>query len=183
MVTSTQIRLERDRVLHAAEQMLRAERRLGALLARAQFRRGGRPGSLPSRNGRVFLTLAEVGVARHRSSKYQRLAKIDDRRFESYLADARTAGVPASLAGALRAARPTGRRISRGQTRAEVTTRNSVAFQRHLRTALRLAPGFGVTEQAQALRSCERFAQQLERLIKTDSLGRRVGHGSQEASR
>jgi hypothetical protein len=183
MVTSTQIRLEHDQVLDAAEQMLQAQRRLGALLARAPFRRGGRPGSLPSQDVRDFLTLAEVGLARHRSSKYQRLAKIDDRRFEKYLAEVRAAGLPASIAGALRAAQATGRRSSRGQTRAEVTTRISLAFQRHLRAALKAAAGFGLTEQAQGLRSCERFAEQLERLIKTDNVGRRVGHGSEGASR
>lgn len=183
MVTSTQIRLEHDQVLDAAEQLLRAQRQLGALLARAPLRRGGRPGSLRSRNGRVFLTLDEVGVSRHHSSKYQRLAKIDERRFEKYLAEFRTAGVPATTAGVLRAARPAAQRRSRGQTRAEVTTRVSLVFQRHLRAALKVAGDFGLTEQAQALRSCERFAGQLERLIKTDSVGRRVGRGSEEASR
>jgi hypothetical protein len=174
MATNTQIRLEHDQVLDAAEQMLRAQRRLGALLARAPFRRGGRPGSLPSRNGRELLTLDEVGVPRHRSCQYQRLAKIDDARFEKYLADARAAGVPPTTARALRAARGTGRPRSGGPSRAEVTTRVSVQFQRHLRAALNLAKDFGLPEQAMAVKAAENFVRTLDGLVATGE-GKRDG--------
>jgi hypothetical protein len=166
MVTSTQIRIEHDQVLDAAEQMLRAQRQLGALLARAPLRRGGRPGSLRSRNGRDFLSLDEAGVSRHHSSKYQRLARIDERRFEKYLAEARAAGVPATTVGALR----TVRGPSTATTPKGSCTRRAQRFDRLLARARRLARDFGLAEMVTALRATDRLKRDLDGILAPDAL-------------
>lgn len=78
----------------AAEVRIRAERRLGELLADTVHHNGG--GSGPNRN------LLPEGMSRDRSSRAQKLARITPDDFETYLANSIAAEKELSLAGALK---------------------------------------------------------------------------------
>lgn len=70
---------------HAAELKLRAERRLGELLA-----------EMPKNNGRPLshdvTRLADLGIGRMDSSRWQKLAGIDEERFEEHIEQGRLSG-------------------------------------------------------------------------------------------
>jgi N6-adenosine-specific RNA methylase IME4 len=86
--------LEQD----ALEIRLRAERRMGQILAETERDPGGRPeigdGNTPPSRGGVFVqpSLADLGVSYNLSARAQRMAKLDDDQFESYLAEVREDG-------------------------------------------------------------------------------------------
>ncbi len=83
-------------MLDAAELKLRAERRLGELLADMP-KHDGNPSSHDVRR------VADLGVNYSDSSRWQRIATIPDERFESHIAERREVG-ELTTAGALRLA-------------------------------------------------------------------------------
>ena len=100
---------------HAAELMLRAERRVGELLAQLLPHGGDRKST--ARNGAA--TLAHLGIEPGRSWRWRREAAIPVAAFERYLATAKRLGEPITSKGLLRAqakrtARPTGASGGRG---------------------------------------------------------------------
>ena len=81
----------------AAEGKLRAERRAGELLGEV-VSRGGDPKSHD-------VTLAGLGLSKHQSSRWQRIAAIPDAEFEAYVAAAYNEARELTTAGALQLAR------------------------------------------------------------------------------
>ena len=79
----------------AAEIKLRAERRMGELLAK-NVRRGGAK-SRP-------VTLAELGVSKMESSRWQAEAKVPEKKFEQFVAERKERGEEVTQAGLLRVA-------------------------------------------------------------------------------
>jgi protein gp37 len=79
----------------AAEIKLRAERRLGELLAETV-----RPGNPQLSNGSTIGRLPE-GVSRDNSSRWQRMAQVPAPAFERYVAEVRAAGQELTTAGVL----------------------------------------------------------------------------------
>jgi N6-adenosine-specific RNA methylase IME4 len=82
-------------MLDAAELKLRAERRIGELLAEMPKNPGGRS---------TTDTMSAVGVAHHESSRWQKLARIDEPQWEEHIALGRQCG-ELTTAGALRLAK------------------------------------------------------------------------------
>lgn len=78
--------LSRQVALDALEIKLRAERRMGEML-REVVAPKGRPGKMYDDS--TFISLADVGLSRNDSSRFQRLASIPEDAFEGHLADAR----------------------------------------------------------------------------------------------
>jgi hypothetical protein len=58
----------------AAEIMLRAERKAGAMLAATELSTGGRPRKTSDTASRVSVTLQDLGVKRKQSSRWQAIA-------------------------------------------------------------------------------------------------------------
>jgi hypothetical protein len=77
---------------------LRAERKAGELLATYGLAFGGDTSDTVS--------LADMGIERHDSSRWQKLARVDEGEFETYLANAIAARVEITQAAALRLANP-----------------------------------------------------------------------------
>lgn len=79
-------RLANDRSLelNAAELRIRAERRLGEMLARTERNPGGNPTG--SRSEPVAPTLSEIGIDKKLSSRAQKLASISERAIEARIA-------------------------------------------------------------------------------------------------
>lgn len=84
-------RMAKDKTLEvdAAEIRIRAERRLGEMLADSDLQKGGRP---PEKTGRVERpvskqpTLADAGISKDLSSRAQKLAAVPEAKFEAELA-------------------------------------------------------------------------------------------------
>lgn len=91
----------------AAEVKIRAERRVGELLADTELNKGGRPKENQSNDTTGFYSLKEMGLSRDDSSRWQKLAGMSDVDFEQYLASTRDAGKELTTAGVLRAASST----------------------------------------------------------------------------
>jgi protein gp37 len=89
----------------AAEIRLRAEHRLGTLLAQNVNHRGGRP----PRNGKpgptVPPTLKDLGVRKHQSSQWQRVAAVPAEVFDRHLAEVQQAGKELTTDGVLEIAK------------------------------------------------------------------------------
>ena len=87
-------RMAKDKTLEvdAAEIRIRAERRLGEMLADSDLQKGGRP---PEKTGRVERpvskqpTLADAGISKDLSSRAQKLAAVPEAEFEEALAEKR----------------------------------------------------------------------------------------------
>lgn len=79
-----------------AELKLRAERKAGELLGQMPKNPGGRSTSD---------TLSQVGIARHQSSRWQRIAHLPEDEFEGYIAETVEAGRELTTAAALQRAR------------------------------------------------------------------------------
>ena len=92
-----QAKLGKAMVDHACEIKLRAERKAGVLLAR----QGLRPGRNSDR-----VSLKDLDLARHQSSRWQAVASIPEEVFESYITEARASATrEITTAGALLIAR------------------------------------------------------------------------------
>lgn len=93
--------LNMDAELKAREIRLRAERKLGVLLKEQKEngnRDAGRGGDRKSQSRDTTVkTLAEVGISRDQSSKFQKLAEIPEAEFEEALADPDQKPTTASL--------------------------------------------------------------------------------------
>ncbi len=83
----------------AAELKLRAERRLGDLLAETPKNRGGRPGKTGST---VEPVLSDIGVDKKESHRWQRVALLPEPAFEGHLREQREAGEEITTAAVLR---------------------------------------------------------------------------------
>jgi site-specific DNA-methyltransferase (adenine-specific) len=88
---------------YAAKLKLRAERRLGELLADGVGHNGGRPAKR-SHDATVSNGQIPEGISRDQSSRWQRIASVPEERFEAYLAAARDAGQEITTAGVLKLA-------------------------------------------------------------------------------
>jgi len=92
----------------AAEMKLRAERRIGVLIAEMQdngeIHKGGRPsGNLSLAT--TGLRLSEVEVTRDQSAQWQKLASLPAEAFEAHIREVRESGEQLTTAGALRLAK------------------------------------------------------------------------------
>ena len=79
----------------ATEIKVRAERKCGELLAKAEKNDGGRPVKNQSNHatGSPAPTLADMGITKDQSSRYQSLASMTEEHFEAAVATAKdTAG-------------------------------------------------------------------------------------------
>jgi hypothetical protein len=159
------IEAERALVLDAAERKVRAQRTLGERLQAAPLDRGGRPTSNRSRNRTGSLTLARLNLSKHQSSFAQRLARMGDSSFEAYLAATRAAGVPATSAGALRAARESAEPRDASVVERAPCTRGLREFSRLLNAARRVARDFDLGEQITALTTTATFARQIDEMF------------------
>lgn len=89
-----------------AEIKIRAERRMGWELARFTMNRGGRPSETGDRISRVSPpTLAELGIHKKWSQRWQTLARMPSAEFEAILMVVRRSGEELTAAGVYRAAR------------------------------------------------------------------------------
>ncbi len=84
-------RMAKDKTLEvdAAEIRIRAERRMGEMLAESELQKGGRPAEKTGRDERPVSktpTLAEVGISKDLSSRAQKLAAVPEAEFEAELA-------------------------------------------------------------------------------------------------
>ncbi len=84
------VQLGREAEIAAAEVVMRAERRVGALLRETPLDKGGRPGKTKPHGGAV--SLRSLGIDDHESADFQRLADIPEEEFERRLEAARAAG-------------------------------------------------------------------------------------------
>ena len=87
---------------------VRAERRVGELLAAQIAHEGGRPKTVDADDG--FPRLAEIGLTRDESSKYQRLAAVPEEKFDAAItevaSEARAKGRNVTHAAVMRAIDP-----------------------------------------------------------------------------
>jgi hypothetical protein len=97
-----QRRLGVEAVNAAAELKLRAERRLGELLAELPKLHGARPADTESPQ---VTPLADLGVSKMESSRWQWAASVPTEAFERHLAQVREAGQELTSAGVLRLAK------------------------------------------------------------------------------
>ena len=84
-------RMAKDKTLEvdAAEIRIRAERRMGEMLAESELQKGGRPAEKTGRDERPVSktpTLPEVGISKDLSSRAQKLAAVPEAEFEAELA-------------------------------------------------------------------------------------------------
>jgi hypothetical protein len=91
----------------AAEAHLRTQRRAGELLASMEKNGGGRPTMAGPTRGRASKgnTLADIGVSRNESHRWQRLANLPAEQFEEYVAECHSRARELTTAGALARAR------------------------------------------------------------------------------
>jgi hypothetical protein len=78
-----------DLIQYATEIKVRAERRCGELLRKTEKNDGGRPAKNQSDDATGFdraPTLAEMGLTKDESSRYQQLADMPDEHFETAVA-------------------------------------------------------------------------------------------------
>jgi len=85
----------------AAEIKLRAERRMGEILAKMELRGGDRK----SKSRDVILKLDNLGIAPMQSHRYQKIASLPKRDFESYLSEYREAKKEITTSAALKLAK------------------------------------------------------------------------------
>lgn len=91
----------------AAEAHLRTQRRAGELLSAMEKNGGGRPPKTGHPRGRLSrsATLAELGITRNESHRWQRLAELTEDQFEDYVADCHSKRRELTTIGALARAR------------------------------------------------------------------------------
>lgn len=86
----------------AAEVKLRAERKAGEMLKNTT---GGRGGDRKSSDAESLDSLADIGVSKKQSSRFQREASVDDETFETYLSSCREQQREITQAGLLNIAK------------------------------------------------------------------------------
>jgi site-specific DNA-methyltransferase (adenine-specific) len=109
-VYAREVRLGLEAQNDAAEIKLRAERRLGELLADAPLQNGGDAARARSHATEVRPRLRDLGISKSQSSRWQALAALPEPVFDSYIAGARDKGrrdgsTELTTAGALTVAR------------------------------------------------------------------------------
>jgi N6-adenosine-specific RNA methylase IME4 len=89
----------------AADITIRAGRRAGEMLSDSDLNSGGRPSEnlLGSFTG-FPPTLGELGITRHESSEWQRIAALPEPVFEEYIAETKASGKELTMAGVLKLA-------------------------------------------------------------------------------
>jgi hypothetical protein len=87
----------------AAELKIRAERKLGELLARTPLHQGGRPAKNQCHDGNGF-RLRELGVGPHDSERWQHIASVPERELEDHVRETRAVQRELTTAGVLRLA-------------------------------------------------------------------------------
>lgn len=100
---------------NAAEIKLRAERKLGELLAVMDKDKGGRP---PKNSSHDVRGLDELGISYMQSSSWQEEAKVDEDKFCEWVGDVRTKGEELTQSGLLRLAR--GRTVAASANTGEI---------------------------------------------------------------
>jgi hypothetical protein len=100
---SKEFKLSKEIQVDATELRIRAERRLGEMLKVMEKEKGGRPTknqSLESTSFSTISTLQDIGITKNDSSKFQRLASIDEPSFETAVTNLKEqaiAGKPSAL--------------------------------------------------------------------------------------
>jgi len=89
---------------HAAELKLRAERRLGELLAAGPKHEGGRPARTGPIVAPVSKTYADQGINKKQAQRWQQIATVPEAAFERQLAEAKESKAELTTAGMLRVA-------------------------------------------------------------------------------
>jgi N6-adenosine-specific RNA methylase IME4 len=97
-----QARLGLEAQNHGSEIKLRAERLAGQILAESDIRPGRRWDNCESTSTIIPPTLAELGIDRHQSSRWQKEAAIPDDIFEQHIAEVKAAGEKVTAAGVSR---------------------------------------------------------------------------------
>jgi hypothetical protein len=98
-----------DAIQDAAELKLRAERRLGEMLAGRERNRGGNPNLLHDATG-CPPTYGEMGIERTQAHRWQQIAALPEGDFERHIAESRAAGGELSTEGVVRLAAAARRR-------------------------------------------------------------------------
>lgn len=80
--------VDRDMRSRASEAVIRAERRLGELLAETDRNPGGRPNSLQSAKG-LPATYREMGIEPTAAHRWQTVAALEPEKFEQFIQDSR----------------------------------------------------------------------------------------------
>jgi hypothetical protein len=114
-----------------AEIKIRAERRMGREIASLTLNAGGRPAKSGDRASPVSSspTLAELGIHKKWSQRWQALARMPTADFEAYLYDVKRGGEELTAAGAYRAAR----KIEKAAASAAACTQGLADVRRQLR--------------------------------------------------
>jgi hypothetical protein len=105
----------------AAELKLRAERKAGELLAQLSLRGGNRK----SNSHHEILKLADLGIDRNKSARWQLAASIPDSVFRAYLAAAEESGTAITTQGLFRLASKSTSRHERSRKKALVEIRSA----------------------------------------------------------
>jgi hypothetical protein len=108
MATYARQAKDSELIQYATEIKVRAERRCGELLASADKNSGGRPIENRSHDRTSFApTLAQMGLTKNESSRYQQLAEMPDEHFETAVATAKATAGEVTSAFMLREAKKT----------------------------------------------------------------------------
>lgn len=89
----------------AAEVKIRAERKAGEMLAQMPKAEGGRPTETSNTVLHVSPTLADLGIERMQSSRWQMVASLPEEIFEDHIQEAKTEGKELTTAGIIRVAK------------------------------------------------------------------------------
>lgn len=81
----------------AAEIKLRAERKAGEMLADMEKNKGGRPSK--KNQSHDVTSLADIGVSRKQSSRWQQIAKVPEEKFEQHIERQRESGAELTSSG------------------------------------------------------------------------------------
>lgn len=92
-------------VQYATEIKVRAERKAGELLAKAEKRSAGRPGNRSNGTTNLPPTLADMGITKDQSSRWQQVASIPEEHFEAAVEMAKNSAGEVTTAFMLREAK------------------------------------------------------------------------------
>jgi|GEM_PF-1161018 len=99
---------DKDMILWVTEIKVRAERRAGQMLAEMPKATGGKP--YQNHTGHTIVpvekTLAELGITKNESSRWQKLSGVSDEKFEHAVAAAKEVAGEVTTAAMMRVARP-----------------------------------------------------------------------------
>ena len=89
----------RDQQYAAAEMKLRAERRLGEMLAQTPLDKGGRPPKRKTANATLSVRLVDLGITPMQSSRWQTEASVPEHEFIKWMDDLRARDEDITSAG------------------------------------------------------------------------------------